>query len=77
MARPRGYNTALTKKEQIIYNFICNDGIFTPKKIAKQMNLSSNTIKTHLNHIYEKLFVHSIAELIWAHFKGGMENEQI
>jgi DNA-binding NarL/FixJ family response regulator len=34
------------------------------KQIAHQMQLSENTIKTHVRHIYEKLQVHSRTEAL-------------
>ena len=34
------------------------------KLVSEQMDVSSATVRTHIRHIYEKLDVHSRAELI-------------
>jgi len=34
------------------------------KQIADKMNLSYNTINSHIKRIYEKLHVHSVAEAV-------------
>ena len=37
---------------------------YTPKEIATRFSISSNTVHTHLKHIYEKLHVHSRTEAV-------------
>ena len=55
-------NKILTSKEQEI---VCSlvEG-FSYKMIADHMNISIDTVRTHIKNIYKKLHVHSRAELI-------------
>jgi DNA-binding NarL/FixJ family response regulator len=55
-------NKILTAKEQEI---VCSlvEG-FSYKMIADHMNISIDTVRTHIKNIYKKLHVHSRAELI-------------
>ena len=65
------YNPNLTKKEQQIYDLICVQGVGLNKKseLKNYLKMSSSTIDTHIEHIYQKKFVHSRAELVWQHYQ--------
>ncbi len=52
----------LSQKEQEVVSQLCKG--LTNEQIAAKLNLSVNTIKTHLKHIYKKYRVHSRSELI-------------
>lgn len=65
----------ITPKESLIIKTICEDGIFTKKKLAEHFFLSEYTISTHLNNIYEKLNVHTMAELVYVYYTKGLKNE--
>ena len=69
-------NTELTKKEQQIYDLVCVHGIgfHNTKELEKYTGNKYSTIKTHLDHIYQKKFVHSMTELVWNHYQGEIAN---
>lgn len=52
----------LSKKEREVVSWICQGKSY--KAVASEMQLSVNTVKTHMKHIYKKLKVKSKAELI-------------
>jgi DNA-binding NarL/FixJ family response regulator len=52
----------LTKREQEILQLL-TDGM-TVKKIAEKVFVADKTVRKHLEHIYEKLHVHSYKELV-------------
>ncbi|MEZ5022773.1 MAG: LuxR C-terminal-related transcriptional regulator [Chitinophagales bacterium] len=52
----------LSEKEKAVVKVICEGG--SNKEIAKKMKISLNTLKTHLQHIYKKLGIHSKTDLI-------------
>jgi DNA-binding NarL/FixJ family response regulator len=52
----------LTKREQEILQLL-KQGM-TVKKIAEEVFVSDKTVRKHLEHIYEKLHVHSYKELV-------------
>lgn len=60
----------LTPKEQEIYNLIINN-IEGEKieELAKKANISYYTMRTHLQHIYEKTGISSQIELIVKHYR--------
>ena len=45
----------------------------TNKQIAKELCITSHTVKAHLEHIYEKYKVHSRIELVIKILKSGQE----
>lgn len=52
----------LTDKENIVYNEVVQG--FTVNEISKKLNVTKNTINSHLKVIFKKLNVHSKVELI-------------
>ena len=57
----------LTAREAEILNLLC-EGHHT-KEIAEQLRISPRTVGTHLNHVYEKLHVHSRSQAVAKFFK--------
>lgn len=57
---PRNYN--FTKREQEILSFLCKGNSY--KMIAAELNLSFETVRSHIKNIYEKLQVHSATEAV-------------
>jgi DNA-binding CsgD family transcriptional regulator len=47
---------------------------YSNKEIADQINLSIETVRSHLKHIYEKMHVRSRAEAV-AHYMSGSRGE--
>lgn len=69
------YNDEFTEKEKEIIKLICEKGILNYKDLSKKLVVSENTIRTHLNRgIYDKLNVHSFAELMYWYYRGKHEN---
>ena len=62
------FKTELTKAEKEVYKAICEKGVLSHKALAKYLNLSIATVKTHIANIYTKRLVHSIAELVFQYF---------
>ena len=60
--------SALTHREQEIF-FMLLDGAI-PKEIARALNISCNTFKTHQKNLYHKMGVHNIRDLI-AKYSAG------
>jgi len=58
---------ALTERELDVVEIVMS-GVDT-KTLAKELNLSMATVKTHLQHIFEKVGVHSTKELISTLFR--------
>jgi len=56
----------LSERESEIFNLIVQG--LPNKVIAKQLNLSTRTVEVHRANIFEKLGVHSFAELVKAYF---------
>ena len=59
---PKGPATALTEREEQILARLAKG--FSNKEIADLLNVSLETVRTHLRHIYEKLHVHSRTEAV-------------
>ena len=52
----------LTEREQAVLDCLAHGLAY--KQIGDQLNISINTIRTHLRHIYEKLHVQSRTEAV-------------
>lgn len=52
----------LSQREQDVLEFLGKGFLY--KEIADKMNVSINTVKTHISHIYEKLQVHNKTEAL-------------
>jgi DNA-binding NarL/FixJ family response regulator len=52
----------LTKREQEVMELLTQG--MTVKQIAEKVFVADKTVRKHLEHIYEKLHVHSYKELI-------------
>ena len=52
----------LTKRETEILSQLAKGSLY--KEIADQMNISLDTVRTHLQHVYNKLQVHSRTEAV-------------
>lgn len=59
----------LTKKEEIVLSLIVKG--LTNKQIAKELNLSVDTIKAHIKKIYLKLNVKTRTEVILTTYLAG------
>lgn len=53
---------ALTSREEEILQRVAKG--YVPKEVADQLNISVETVRTHLRHIYEKLHVRSRTEAV-------------
>ena len=68
--RPQKSESPLTDKEQMVVQLL-TDGL-SYKLIADRMQISMNTVRTHIRNIYTKLQVHSKAEVISKNLKGDI-----
>jgi DNA-binding CsgD family transcriptional regulator len=57
-----GNGCGFTKAERCIFELVAKG--MTRNQIAKRRNISIHTVKTHIEHIYEKLGVHNAASAI-------------
>lgn len=65
-------STILTVRESRILMLMLQS--YSQKMIADQLQISIETVRTHIKHIKAKLGLHTITELInWAH-ENGMRN---
>ncbi|GAB4187295.1 MAG: response regulator transcription factor [Calditrichia bacterium] len=55
------------KEEEIVHSLV--EG-FSYKKIADNMNISVDTVRSHIKNIYKKLHVHSRGEVVKKSLKG-------
>lgn len=69
------YSDNLTEKEKEIIELICKKGILNYKDIAKKLVISRNTVRTHLSNIYNKLNLHSFAELMYWYYRKNKTND--
>ncbi len=60
--QPTTLPSTLTQREQEVLELIA-EGL-TVKEIAERANVSNNTVRTHIRHIYEKLQVRSRVEAV-------------
>ena len=68
--RPQRSESALTEKELMVVQLL-TDGL-SYKMTADRMQITMNTVRTHIRNIYTKLQVHSKAEVITKHLKGDI-----
>jgi RNA polymerase sigma factor (sigma-70 family) len=57
MDNPHNEMGQLTPQEQNVLN--CLTEGWSYKEIAEHLNVSENTVRTHIQHIYKKLGVHN------------------
>ncbi len=66
----KNVNNTLSERESEVLNLIvqgfCND------EVAKKLFISPLTVKNHIRHIYEKLHVHSRAQVVSKAIKEGL-----
>ncbi len=63
--RPKKFTEGLdplSEREQEVLDLLCEG--FSSKEIGDKLFLSSNTVRTHIRHIYEKLHVQSRVEAV-------------
>lgn len=68
--RPQKAESPLTDKEQMVVQLM-TDGL-SYKMIADRMQITMNTVRTHIRNIYTKLQVHNKAEVITRNLKGDL-----
>ena len=68
--RPQKTESVLTDKEQMVVQLL-TDGL-SYKMIADRMQITMNTVRTHIRNIYTKLQVHTKAEVITRNLKGDL-----
>lgn len=61
-AEPRTTLELLTRAERVVAMHYA-EGL-SHKEIARRLDISENTVKTHLSHVFDKLGIHRKAELI-------------
>ena len=67
----------LSKREKQITKMVCENGIITDKQVAEILKISSLTVRTHFQHIYEKTLLASKKEMILKYYNGGKEKWEI
>ena len=60
--KPLSETEALTKREQEILSLLAKGFLY--KEIADQLHISINTVRVHVQKVYEKLHVHSRSQAI-------------
>jgi DNA-binding NarL/FixJ family response regulator len=60
----------LSEREQEVLVLICDGETY--RGIAEAMCISTNTVKAHIKHIYDKLHVHSRAEVVRKALREGL-----
>jgi len=68
--RPKKTESQLTDKEQMVVQLL-TDGL-SYKMVADRMQVSMNTVRFHIRNIYDKLQVHSKAEVISRNLRGDI-----
>jgi len=62
---------ALTSREQEVLELMVQ-GITSNRKLARQLNVSENTVKFHVRNILDKLHLHNRAEVVSHALRHGM-----
>jgi DNA-binding NarL/FixJ family response regulator len=62
LKKPQSETEALTKREQEILSLLARGFLY--KEIADQLQISINTVRVHIQNVYEKLHVHSRSQAI-------------
>jgi DNA-binding NarL/FixJ family response regulator len=65
--KPEPESPLTTKEKEIVVGLV--DGL-SYKMIADRMNISVETVRFHIKNIYQKLHVHSKAEVITKSLRG-------
>jgi len=68
---PSAPRNALSRREREILQLLAED--HDPQRIAARLHVSYTTIRNHVQHILEKLEVHSTQEAVAAHLLGRSE----
>lgn len=68
--RPQKTESQLTDKELMVVQLL-TDGL-SYKMVADRMQITMNTVRFHIRNIYDKLQVHSKAEVISRNLKGDI-----
>lgn len=58
----------LTAREREVLELLAEGCLY--KEIADKLQISYRTVSTHLEHIYEKLHVHSRTQAVAKHLRG-------
>lgn len=66
MAKPK--NEGLTEREFDVLKRLC----FKKPEIAKKLFISKTTVQSHVNHIFDKLQVHSCEQALIKGLKTGI-----
>lgn len=67
---PENLGTKLTRREQEVLQLLASG--LTQQEIAKQLVISSSTVASHIEHILEKLGVHSRAQAVALALRSGI-----
>ena len=69
--RPMDDDADLTPREQEILELLVQG--YRYREIVDRLNISLDTVRTHIRHIYEKMQVRSRGEATYKYLKGGGE----
>jgi DNA-binding NarL/FixJ family response regulator len=64
---PRALPAVLTTREQQVLDLLTEGCLY--KEIADKLQISYRTVSTHIEHIYEKLHVHSRTQAVTKHLR--------
>jgi DNA-binding NarL/FixJ family response regulator len=67
---PGVLGTKLTRREQEVLQMLASG--LTQQQIAKQLVISSSTVASHIEHVLEKLGVHSRAQAVALALRSGI-----
>ncbi|HYO75104.1 MAG TPA: response regulator transcription factor, partial [Thermoanaerobaculia bacterium] len=66
---------ALTAREREVLELMV-EGVTSNRKLARQLNVSENTIKFHVRNILDKLRLHNRAEVVGYALRHGIVDRQ-